>query len=555
MHNVLLATILLPAIGALLAWLFASRGMAAVRMVALIAAGITLALAAHLVVQYWSDQGLTGNYAVREFSWLGEAAKIHFAFGLDGLSVWMFGLSALLTFTAVLVSWDAVKDRPGGFYALLLLLEFGMIGVFSARDIVLFYIFFEFTLIPLYFLIGIWGHEERRYAANKFFLFTFTGSVLALLGLIGIVLWVYNSAGELTFSIPQLHELLGTHPIPMDAAHGHLQLLIFLALVSGFAVKVPLVPLHTWLPLAHTQAPTGGSIDLAGILLKLGTYGILRFCLPMLPDATAMCMPWILWLALIGIIYGALVSLVQVDLKKLVAYSSVSHMGFVILGFFALNQLSLQGGILQMINHGFSSAGLFAVVGMIYERYHTRQISELGGLAKRTPILAMFMLIFTMSSIGLPGLNGFVGEFMILLGMFQRAWSDAPGPLGPQLMVIAVLAVSGVVLGAWYMLWMFKRVFFGPLKEGHISAAHADQIHDLRFHEILALSPLVVFIVWIGLYPKLFLKPIAPAADVILARTTQPLEKYYAAKPQAAQGEIAGPISKPPAELQAVSAP
>jgi NADH-quinone oxidoreductase subunit M len=548
MHNILLTTILLPAVGALVAWLFAAQGKSAVRMVALVTAGITLALAAHLCVQYWNDQGLQGNYAVQEFNWLGEAAKIHFGFGLDGLSVWMFGLSALLTFTAVLVSWDAVKDRPAGFYALLLLLECGMIGVFSARDIVLFYMFFEFTLIPLYFLIGIWGHEERRYAANKFFLFTFTGSVIALLGLIGIVLWAYSASGELTFSIPQLHDLLGKYPIPMDAAHGHLQVLIFLALVAGFAVKVPLVPLHTWLPLAHTQAPTGGSIDLAGILLKLGTYGILRFCLPMLPDATAMCMPWILWLALIGIIYGALVSLVQADLKKLVAYSSVSHMGFVILGFFALNELSLQGGILQMINHGLSSAGLFAVVGMIYERYHTRQISELGGLAKRTPLLFMFMLIFTMSSIGLPGLNGFVGEFMILLGMFQRAWVDAPGPLGPQLVAIAVLAVSGVVLGAWYMLSMLRRVFFGPLKEAHVSQADADHIHDLRLHEILALSPLVIFIVWIGLYPKLFLKPIAPAADEIIARTAQPLENYYAPKPQVAQQEIA----KPQATVQSV---
>jgi NADH-quinone oxidoreductase subunit M len=555
MHNVLLATILLPVVGALVAWLFASWGQATARQIALITAGITLALAAHLVVQYWLDQGLRGNYAVREFSWLGEAAKIHFAFGLDGLSVWMFGLSALLTFTAVLVSWDAVRDRPGGFYALLLLLECGMIGVFAARDIVLFYIFFEFTLIPLYFLIGIWGHEERRYAANKFFLFTFTGSVLALLGLIGIVLWVYNAAGELTFSIPQLHKLLGTHPIPMDSAHGYLQLLIFLALVCGFAVKVPLVPLHTWLPLAHTQAPTGGSIDLAGILLKLGTYGILRFCLPMLPDATAMCMPWILWLALIGIIYGALVSLVQVDLKKLVAYSSVSHMGFVMLGFFALNQLSLQGGILQMVNHGLSSAGLFAVVGMIYERYHTRQISELGGLAKRTPLLATFMLIFTMSSIGLPGLNGFVGEFMILLGMFQRAWSDAPGPLGPQLIAIAVLAVSGVVLGAWYMLWMVKRVFFGPLKEGHVSPADAEQIRDLRLYEVLALTPLVVFIVWIGLYPKLFLKPIAPAADEIIARTAQPLENYYAVRPQVVQRETTNPNAKSQAKIQTAVVP
>src|SRR5215475_1442205 len=430
MHHVLLATIFLPSAGALAAWSLAPRGKAAVRLCALITAGLTLALAIHLVVQYWQDQGMKGEYAVRDFAWLGEAVKIHFAFGLDGLSVWLFGLSALLTFTAVLVSWDAIADRAAGFYALLLLLATGMIGVFSARDIIRFYIFFEFTLIPLFFLIGIWGHEERRYAANKFFLFTFTGSVLALLGLIGIVLWVYHASGELTFSIPDLHKLLGVHPIPMDASHGYLQFWIFIALVAGFAVKVPLVPLHTWLPLAHTQAPTGGSIDLAGILLKLGTYGILRFCLPLLPDATAMCMPWILWLAVIGIVYGALVSLVQVDLKKLIAYSSVSHMGFVILGFFALNQLSLQGGILQMVNHGLSSAGLFALVGMIYERYHTRSISELGGLAKRTPILATFIVLFTMSSIGLPGMNGFVGEFMILLGTFQRAWSDAPGPLG-----------------------------------------------------------------------------------------------------------------------------
>src|SRR5436190_13440754 len=420
MQNLLLVTVFLPVLGAGVVSLLAPRGRAVVRQTALATAAINLVLALWLVVQYGIDASFATPYALSEFDWFGTSANIRLSFGLDGLSVWMYALSALLSFTAVLVSWEAVVDRPAGFYALLLLLESGMMGVFSARDIILFYIFFEFTLIPLYFLIGIWGHEERRYAANKFFLFTFTGSVFALLGLIGIVLWVYNhpvnpAAGPtMTFSIPALHEALGVHPIPMDAAHGYLQLLIFLALVAGFAVKVPLVPLHTWLPLAHTQAPTGGSIDLAGILLKLGTYGILRFCLPMLPDASALCMPIILWLAVVGIVYGALVSLVQTDLKKLIAYSSVSHMGFVILGFFALNQLSLQGGILQMINHGLSSAGLFAVVGMIYQRYHTREIRELGGLAKRTPVLAVFMLIFTMASIGLPGLNGFVGEFLIL---------------------------------------------------------------------------------------------------------------------------------------------
>ncbi len=531
MNNLLLATIFLPIVGAFTAWLLASRGKAAVRQSALVTSVITLALVAFLVIRYGIEQSFQNPYATRDFDWFGTSVNIRLSFGLDGLSIWMYGLSALLTFSAVLVSWDAVDDRPAGFYALLLLLASGMLGVFSARDIILFYIFFEFTLIPLYFLIGIWGHEDRRYAANKFFLFTFTGSVLALLGIIGIVLWVYNNptnpsgVRHLTFSIPELHEALGVHPIPMN-----LQIPIFIALAAGFAVKVPIVPLHTWLPLAHVQAPTGGSIDLAGILLKLGTYGILRFCLPMLPDATAMFMPVALWLAVIGIIYGALVSLAQSDLKKLIAYSSVSHMGFVILGFFALNQLGLQGGILQMVNHGLSSAGLFAIVGMIYERYHTRQISELGGLAKRTPLLATFAVLFTLSSIGLPGLNGFVGEFLILVGMFQRAWIEAPGPLGPQLMVIAVLAVSGVVLGAWYMLWMVQRVFFGPLKEAHISQFDAERIPDLRFHEALALAPLLVFIVWIGLYPKVFLQPIQPAAVQITDRTTEPLRQYYAAE-------------------------
>ena len=537
MSNLLLATIFLPLVGAGVAWLLAAGGKSAARQSALVTATLTLGMAGWLLVRYWMDSGLRGDYAVQEFDWFASTANIRLAFGLDGLSVWVFGLSALLTFTAVLASWDAVIDRAPAFYALLLLLATGMLGVFAARDIILFYIFFEFTLIPLYFLIGIWGSEQRRYAANKFFLFTFTGSVIALLGIIGIVLWVYNhplnpaTGPHLTFSIPELYEALGFHPIPMDAEHGYLQLLIFLALVAGFAVKVPLVPLHTWLPLAHTQAPTAGSIDLAGILLKLGTYGILRFCLPMLPNATALCMPIMLWLAVAGIIYGALVSLVQSDMKKLIAYSSVSHMGFVILGFFALNRLGLEGGILQMVNHGLSTGGLFAVVGMVYDRYHTRQIRELGGLAKRTPLLATFMLLFTMASIGLPGMNGFVGEFLILLGMFQRAWVDAPGPLGPQLIVIAVLAVSGVVLGAWYMLWMVQRVFFGPLKEGHLTQAEAEKVRDLAPREVLALTPLVVFIIWIGVYPKLFLQPIAPAVDRIMERTNGPLAQFYAAQP------------------------
>ena len=387
-----------------------------------------------LVVQYVHRRRvLRRHYALSEFDWLGDQRSTSgSSFGLDGLSVWLFGLSALLTFTAVLVSWEAIDDRPAGFYALLLLLETGMLGVFAARDIILFYIFFEFTLIPLFFLIGIWGHEERRYAAIKFFLFTFAGSVLTLLGLLASCSGFTTTRSipprgrRLTFSIPELHEALGVHPIPMDAAARLFATADFPGPVRRLRDQGAAVSAAHLAAAGPHASPDRRQRDLAGILLKFGTYGFCGSACRCCPTRRRMCMPWILWLAVAGIIYGALVSLVQTDMKKLIAYSSVSHLGFVILGLFALNQLSLQGGMLQMINHGLSTAGLFAVVGMIYERYHTRQISDLGGLAKRTPLLAVFMLMFTLSSIGLPGLNGFVGEFLILLGMFQRAWADAP---------------------------------------------------------------------------------------------------------------------------------
>jgi len=348
---------------------------------------------------------------------------------------------------------------------------------------------------------------------------------------------------------------------PMDAS---LQLWVFLGLFAGFAIKVPLFPLHTWLPLAHTQAPTAGSVILAGILLKIGTYGFLRFSLPMLPDGTAVCTPWILWLSVIGIIYGALVALVQTDFKRLIAYSSVSHLGFCMLGIFALNSLGMEGGTLQMINHGLSTGGLFACVGMIYERYHTRQISEFGGLARRLPFLAFFTLVFTFSSIGLPGMNGFAGEFLLLAGMFQRGWSESPEQLGTQFMWIAVLAVSGVVLGAWYMLYMIQRIFFGPLKEpevhldhghhdhgpaspagttAHGTSAHDSHAHDthghgaiatlppgvpdLKLREFFALAPLVVFVFWIGLYPEFFLRSIRPNVVDLFPPAARDLYKNY----------------------------
>jgi NADH-quinone oxidoreductase subunit M len=414
-----------------------------------------------------------------------------------------------------------------------LLLETGMLGVFAARDIILFYVFFEFTLIPLFFLIGIWGSENRRFAAIKFFLYTLAGSVLTFLGLLTIVIWAFKHPAPgatpvLTFSIQALSDALAAQPM----TYGW-QLTVFIALFAGFAIKVPLFPLHTWLPLAHVQAPTAGSVILAGILLKIGAYGFLRFSIPMLPEATAACAPWLLGLSVAGILYGALVALAQSDIKRLIAYSSVSHMGFCLLGLFALNRLGLAGGTLQMINHGLSTGGLFAIIGMLYERYHTREIKAYSGIARRTPILAFFLLLMTFSSIGLPGLNGFAGEIMLLTGMFQRAWSGAPEGWQTQYMWFAVLSVLGVVLGAWYMLWLVERVFFGPLKEPHaqhgeISGHHVEpHVHDLCFREIAALVPLVVFMFWIGLKPGYFLEQMKPDIDRLSLPATMAMDRMH----------------------------
>jgi NADH-quinone oxidoreductase subunit M len=508
----LLLTIFLPLAGAIGLLLLAPLGKYAARIAALAITLVTLFCAAQLVVGYPPGGMEPVEFAVTDAAWLAGGSApvdIRFSVGLDGLGVWLFGLSALLFVTAVLVSWEAIDDRAPLFYAMLLLLEFGCLGVFTARDIILFYIFFEFTLIPLFFLIGIWGSEERRYAAIKFFLFTLAGSMLTFLGLLAIILWDYQHNGEntLRFSIASLTQGLAAHPLPPAS-----QMLIFLALFAGFAIKVPLFPLHTWLPLAHVQAPTAGSVILAGILLKIGVYGFLRFSIPMLPEATAAAMPWMLWLSVAGILYGALVALAQTDMKRLIAYSSVSHMGYVLLGLFALNATGVQGSVLQMVNHGLSTGALFAMVGMLYERYHTRQIADLGGLARRMPWLAFFMVLFTFSSIGVPGLNGFAGEFLILLGAFQRAWVEAPPLVAIQLRTIAVLAVSGVVLGAWYMLWLVQRVFFGPLKEPHAAGHH--EVSDLSFREIIALAPLAVFVVWIGIRPGDFLSRMQPTLEL-----------------------------------------
>jgi len=553
MQTLLLTTLFLPLAGALLL-----RGdRRSVRQRALAVSVLVLGMAAALIAQF---PGGSAPFALTDLGWLdrgGMSIDIRFCVALDGLSLWLFGLTALLMVVAVLVGWEAIEQQASLYYRLLLILETGMLGVFVARDIILFYVFFEFTLIPLFFLIGIWGSEQRRYAAVKFFLFTLAGSVLTFLGLLSIVLWVYYHPGPtgtgpffgqetssaivrqaenmdlspsavpdietaprahlLTFSIPELTKTLGARP--MDRV---VQIWIFLALFAGFAIKVPLFPLHTWLPLAHVQAPTAGSVILAGVLLKVGTYGFARFNLPMLPDAAALLMPWLLWISLAGILYGALVALAQSDIKRLIAYSSVSHLGFCMLGLFAANRLSTQGSVLQMVNHGLSTGGLFAVVGMLYERYHTREIGELGGLARRLPVLAFFAMVLTLSSIALPGLNGFAGEFLLLLGVFQRCWAETPAA-DWQLRTIAVLSVTGVVLGAWYMLWMYQRVFFGPVRE---PPPHADAppVRDLSLREVLTLSPLLVFIVWIGLQPRFFLDRMAPTLDELTAPVMQAVE-------------------------------
>ena len=536
METLFITTIFLPLLGVGLVWAVAPMGAPAVRWCALLIAVATLLGAGVLTASFPGGGEL---FAATNYDWLGPATglDIRFHVALDGISLWLFALSALLTVTAVLVSWQAIQDRPAEFYAMLLLLETGMLGVFAARDIILFYIFFEFTLIPLYFLIGIWGSEERRYAAIKFFLFTFAGSMLTFLGLLAIVLWNRQyGTGTLTFSIDELTASIAAHRQAWDLSW---QLPVFLALFAGFAIKVPLFPLHTWLPLAHVQAPTAGSVILAGVLLKIGAYGFIRFSLPMLPDATAVCTPWMLWLSVEGIIYGALVALAQSDMKRLIAYSSVSHLGFCMLGLFALNRLGMQGAMLQMINHGLSTGGLFAIVGMLYERYHTRQIADLSGLAKRMPLMATMMVLFTLSSIGLPGLNGFAGEILILIGMFQRGWADAPDALATQLQWISVLALTGVVLGAWYMLYLVQRVFFGPLREpgegsgvrGQGAGHHEHDRHhapsDMNFREFLSLAPLTVFIFWIGICPNTFLKPMSAPLDAITQTVNRSFTEHF----------------------------
>jgi len=429
---------------------------------------------------------------VERRSWI-PAFGIEYAIGVDGISLFLLVLTGFLTPIALLSSWGSVHRKVKEFSLFMLALESGMLGVFVSLDLFLFYIFWDAMLIPMYFLIGIWGYERRVYAAVKFILFTMTGSVLMLVAILGLA-YMASAAngGSYSFDLLKLYEL----QLPP-----HLELWFFLAFTLAFAIKVPLFPFHTWLPDAHVEAPTAGSVILAGVLLKMGTYGLVRFSFPLFPHAAAACAPYLAVLALVGIVYGALVAMVQPDLKKLVAYSSVSHLGFVVLGIAALNVQGLEGAVYQMLNHGVSTGALFLIVGMLADRRHTRLIAEFGGLKKVMPRLVAVFMVITLSSIGLPGLNGFVGEFLILLGAFR--WSPA----------FAVVAALGVILSAVYMLWMFQRVNYGVVTE-----EKNQSLPDLSVRERWVIVPTVVVAIVMGIAPSIFLRPMEPSIHKLLER-------------------------------------
>jgi NADH-quinone oxidoreductase subunit M len=479
-----------PLIGVLVILFMNAEQKNAVRWVAMVTSLLTFGLSLWVFSMF--DASNPNLQLEAKYSWISVAQfDIYYYLGIDGLSILLVLLTAFLTPISILCTWTSIDERVKDFMVFFLLLEVGMTGVFLAQDLFLFYIFWEFTLVPMYFIIGIWGGTRRMYAAIKFFLYTMAGSILMLLA----ILWL-GIYGQ-TFSVP---DLVAKGNIPAN-----IQMWLFLAFTAAFAIKVPMWPLHSWLPDAHVEAPTPGSVILAGVLLKMGTYGFIRFNIPLFPEASVQAAPWIALFATIGIIYGAWVSYAQTDVKKLVAYSSVSHLGFVMLGLFALNPEGVAGSILQMVNHGISTGALFLLIGMIYEQTHTREIKVYGGLWKITPIYGVVMLISAMSSMGLPGLNGFVGEFTILLGAFGSKAIGNPWFAG--------ISALGVIMAAVYMLYMFQKMFMGPAGE----ITHHHELKDLNWREIIIMLPLIIFMFWIGLYPKPFFNILAPAVEKLLS--------------------------------------
>jgi len=483
--------IAIPAATAFLLLLLPRAAAQAARWVALV--GALAAFAASLVMFAEFRAGEAGFQMVEKLPWIASiGAEWHI--GVDGISLFLILLTTLLSVLCIVSSWSSISERVKEFHFFFLLLETGMVGVFCALDLFLFYVMWEVVLVPMFFLIGVWGGSRRVYATVKFFLFTMAGSVLMLVG----ILYVYFHTTDPATGAHTFNLLMATE----QAGYGlEVQRWLFLAFAIAFAIKVPLFPLHTWLPDAHTEAPTAGSVILAGVLLKMGTYGFLRFCLPMFPLATMQFVPLISVLALIGILYGAMVSMVQKDIKRLVAYSSVAHLGFVMLGTFALNIEGLTGSLLQQINHGISTGALFLLVGVLYDRRHTRLVSDYGGIAKVMPVYAALFMIIALSSIGLPGLNGFVGEFLILLGTFA---SNA---------FYAVLGTAGIIFAAVYLLWMYQRVFFGE-----VTNKENLKLKDVTLREGLVIAVLVVMTIWIGVYPDPLLSRMQPSLELVLSR-------------------------------------
>jgi NADH-quinone oxidoreductase subunit M len=504
----------IPMVGALVILFFVNKGNPrAIRLVATATAVIDFLVSLYLWPNFNRAGTGDGMWQFREtYDWI-PSLGVKYDFGIDGIALLLILMTTFFGIVAVVSSYSAIQHRQKEYYVLLLLLQTGMIGTFCALDFFLFYVFWEIMLVPMYFIIGIWGGSRKLYAAIKFFLYTLSGSVLMLISI--LALYFFNDGGipflniaglgnPATFSVLKFHEI--GHLIPPT-----LQFWIFIGFFFGFAIKVPMFPFHTWLPDAHVEAPTAGSIILAAVLLKMGTYGFVRFALPILPDATKQLILPVVVLAIIGIIYGALVSLVQKDMKKLVAYSSVSHLGFVMLGLFALNPMGIRGSVIQMINHGISTGALFLLVGIIYERRHTRLIADYGGLAKQMPIYATLFLIAALSSMGLPALNGFIGEFTILLGAANRS------------IVWAVFAAVGIVLGAAYLLWLYQRVFWGPLDNPENA-----NVPDVNRRELGLMLALIALMVWIGIYPKPLFDIIEKPVDYVVQKVHP---DYFDAKP------------------------
>jgi len=456
--------------------------------------------------------GSSGYQLVEFHRWIALGAHkniqetfINYHLGADGISLWLVILTTFLTVISILASWNSIQHRVKEFFVMLLMLEVGVVGVFLSLDLFLFFLFWEVMLIPMYFLIGIWGHERRIYAAVKFVLYTMAGSILMLVG----ILWLYNATG--TFDLPLIQDALQKGALVLPSGT---ETLLFLAFFVAFAIKVPLFPFHTWLPDAHVEAPTAGSVMLAGVLLKMGTYGMIRFCLPLFPDASKRFAPAIATLAIIGIIYGALVALVQPNLKKLVAYSSVSHLGFVVLGIFAFQHISMQGAVFQMLAHGISTGGLFLLVGMLYDRRHTFEITQYGGLSTPMPWLAAFFLFVALSSLGLPMLNGFVGEFLILLGTYQAHWNWA------------AWAATGVILSACYLLWSYQRVFYGD-----VTVEKNKTLPDASARERWILAVTCVVVLWMGIGSVSITSRTANASQSVLDQMTRPNQAYEVKAP------------------------